>query len=123
MADVFCKLYYRFIKADGPASSTRGQNAQSRQSSPWTELLCLDRTIGMRLKFGRLTPTRDLSGGEPRGSAGEKSLGNSKSTLRRDLLFLDATDRVPARAAVAAEHADIAAVDAEAAGVGTVRAR
>lgn len=42
MADAFCKLYDRFIKADGLASIARGQNAQSRQSSPWTELLCLD---------------------------------------------------------------------------------
>ena len=41
---------------------------------------------------------------------------------RKDLLFLDATDRVPVRA-VAAAHADISAVEVEVAGAGTVRSR
>ena len=40
---------------------------------------------------------------------------------RKDLLFLDAADRAPERTEVVADHEDIAAVEAEAAGVGTVR--
>ena len=74
----------------------------------------------MRLKFGRLTPTQDLSGGEPRGSAPDKSKGNSKSRYRKDLLFLDTADRVPERA-FAAVHADTDAAKEEVVGVGTVR--
>ena len=76
----------------------------------------------MRLKSGRLTPTRDLSGGETRGSAPDKSgefqvhanAGTCYSSLKlSDLVgYLDATDRVPVRAAEAA-HADIAAVEVE----------
>jgi hypothetical protein len=46
--------------------------------------------------------------------------GNSKSTLRRDLLLLDATDRVPGRT-VAVAHSDNAAVEVEAVGAVAVR--
>ena len=84
----------------------------------------------MRLKSGRLTPTRDLSGGEPRGSAPDKSrgipspryAGTCYSSLKlSDLVgYLDAADRGPVRTAVVA-HADTAAVEAEAVGAGTVR--
>ena len=41
--------------------------------------------------------------------------------LRKDLLFLDTTDRVPA-CTVADDHVDIAAAEAEAVGVAAVRA-
>jgi hypothetical protein len=44
-------------------------------------------------------------------------MGNSKSSLRRDLLFLDAADRIPARTAVAEVHADIAAAEVEVDGI------
>ena len=74
----------------------------------------------MRLKSVRLTPTRDLSGGKPRGSAPDKSKGNSKSRYRKDLLFLDATDRAPVHAVVEV-HVDIAAAEEEVVGVGDVR--
>jgi hypothetical protein len=49
--------------------------------------------------------------------------GNSKSTLRRDLLLLDTTDRVPVCTAVVVAHSDIAAAEAEAAGVVADRSR
>ena len=49
--------------------------------------------------------------------------GNSKSRYRKDLLFLDATDRVPVRTEVEQVHTDKAAVDAEAVGVFGVRSR
>ena len=44
-----------------------------------------------------------------------------KSRLRKDLLFLDAADRVPVRTVVAEVPIDIAAVDVEVVGVGTAR--
>ena len=79
-------------------------------------------------EFGRLTQTRDFSGGEPRGSSPEKSWGipshayarTCYSSLRlSDLVgYLDATDRVSVRtAAVAAAHVDFAAEEVEVEGV------
>lgn len=47
-------------------------------------------------------------------------MGNSKSRLRKDLLFLYATDRVPVRTAVVV-HVDIAAAEEEGVGVVAVR--
>ena len=44
-----------------------------------------------------------------------------KSRLRKDLLFLDAADRVPVRTVVAVVHADTAAVEVEGVGAGSVR--
>jgi hypothetical protein len=49
-------------------------------------------------------------------------MGNSKSRLRKALLFLDTTDRVPVSTGVV-EQIDIAAVEAEAVGVVAVRSR
>ena len=63
----------------------------------------------------------DLSGGEPRGSAPDKSKGNSKSRYRKDLLFLDTADRLTERTGVVDVHIDTAAIEVEGAGVGTVR--
>ena len=49
-------------------------------------------------------------------------MGNSKSRLRKDLLFLDTTDRVPVRAEEVV-HTDKAAVEAKVVGVAAVRSR
>ena len=80
-------------------------------------------------EFGRLSPTRDFSGGEPRGSSPEKSWGIPSPAIARtcysslklsDLVgYLDATNREAIRTVVV--HIDIAAVEVEVIGVVAVR--
>ena len=82
-------------------------------------------------EFGRLSPTRDFSGGEPRGSSPEKSWGipspayarTCYSSLRlSDLIgYLDATDRVPIRTAGVVVQADPDVVEVEVAGAVAAR--
>ena len=47
-------------------------------------------------------------------------MGNSKSRLRKDLLFLDTTDRVTVGTRAVVVHEDTAAVEVEAAGAEAV---
>ena len=81
-------------------------------------------------EFGRLKPTRDFSGGEPRGSSPEKSWGIPSPAFARTCYsslklndfvgYLDTTDRVP-EGTVVVDHEDIAALEVEEVGEVAVR--
>ena len=66
---------HRCVGFDDPESQEIFNLTQSTAAFPKRKAAALL----LFMKVGRLTPTRDFSGGEPRGSAPDKSKGNSKS--------------------------------------------